>query len=357
VKPDHHDDQSFDVLKELAFTPSKGIRVAEIASLFAGMAVSNVTREYPNKMDHVMTDAADVKSPRALHPLFYGSFDWHSCVHGYWLLARIHRRFEALPVSTRIGSVIDRHFTASNVAGELDYLRNAAHRAFERPYGIAWLLMLGAELARQTGAQARRWSDVLSPLARECAMRLRAYVEAADYPVRAGIHNNSAFALALGLEYAEFCGDDALAAVLGHKCRYWFENNADCPAWEPDGEDFLSPALTEALCMSRVLAPAEFSTWLGRFLPRLAARQPAALFRPAKVSDRTDGKFVHLDGLNLTRAWCWKSLANLFEIDDPRRAIALQSADLHLRASLPHVADDYAGSHWLATFAMLALDA
>jgi len=329
---------------------------ADMASRLAGMVLSNVTREYPNKMDHVMTDAADVKGPRALHPVFYGSYDWHSRVHSYWLLARVYRRFPASPASATIRCVIDQHFTVSNVAGELDYLANAAHQSFERPYGIAWLLMLTAELAQHTSAQARQWFNVLSPLATECASRLRHYIETADYPVRAGIHSNSAFALVLGLEYAGVCGADALGGVLRSKCRSWFGNDADCPASEPDGEDFLSPALTEAMCMSRALSPAEFSTWLDRFLPRLAAGEPASLLRPAKVSDRKDPKFVHLDGFNLTRAWCWKALSNIFEIDDPRRAIALQASKSHLDASLPHIASDYGGSHWLGTFTMLALD-
>jgi hypothetical protein len=329
---------------------------AEMASLFSGIVLSNVTREYPNKMDHVMFDATDVKGPRALHSLFYGSFDWHSCVHSYWLLSRIYRLHPALPVSATIRRAIDQHFTVNNVAAELDYLKGAAHRSFERPYGIAWLSMLAAELARHTSGEGRRWFDVLFPLATECAARLRAYVEAANYPVRAGIHNNSAFALALGLEYAGVCSDEPLAEVLRQKCRSWFGNDANCAAWEPDGEDFLSPALTEALCMSRTLASAEFSTWLERFLPRLAAREPESLFLPAKVSDRTDPKFVHLDGVNFSRAWCWKSLANLLAIGDPRRAFALQSADSHLATSLPYIADDYAGAHWLPTFAALALD-
>jgi hypothetical protein len=329
---------------------------ADVASRLATTVLSNVTREYPNKLDHVMTDAADVKSPRALHPVFYGSFDWHSCVHGYWLLARIYRRFPACPASATIRDVIDRHFTVSNVAGELEYLANTAHRSFERPYGLAWLLMLAAELAQHTSAEGRRWFDVLSPLATACASRLQAYIEAAEYPVRAGIHTNSAFALVLGLEYASVCRADAMGEALRDKCRSWFGNDADCQAWEPDGEDFLSPVLTEAVCMSCALAPAEFSTWLRRFLPRLAAGEPATLFRPARISDRTDPKFVHLDGLNLARTWCWKTLSHLLEIDDPRRAIALHTAASHLEASLPHIAVDYSGSHWLATFAMLALD-
>jgi len=262
-----------------------------------------------------------------------------------------------LPVSATIGRIIDQHFTVNNVAGELNYLKGAAHRSFERPYGMTWLLMLAAELARHTSVEGRRWFEVLSPLAIECAARLRAYIEGAGYPVRAGIHNNSAFALALGLEYAGACSDEPLAEVLRQKGRSWFGNDANCPAWEPDGEDFLSPALTEALCMSRTLASTEFSPWLERFLPRLAEREPESLFLPAKISDRTDPKFVHLDGLNLSRAWCWKSLGNLLAINDPRREIALEAANSHLAASLPHIADDYAGAHWLPTFAALALDA
>src|SRR5215813_5738650 len=182
-----------------------------------------------------------------------------ACVHSYWLLSRVSRLHPALPVSATIRRVIDQHFTASNVAGELDYLKGPAHRSFERPYGMAWLLMLAADLARHTSAEGRRWFDVLSPLATECAARLRTYVEAASYPVRAGIHNNSAFALALGFEYADVCNDEPLAEVLRQKCRSWFGNDANCPAWEPDGEDFLSPALTEALCMSRTLVATEFS--------------------------------------------------------------------------------------------------
>jgi hypothetical protein len=328
---------------------------AAMASRFAVMALANVTREYPNKLDHVMTDATDVKPPRALHPLFYGSFDWHSCVHGYWLLARLIRRFPELPESAAIARVIDAHFTAGNVAAELAYLSGPASRTFERPYGLAWLVMLAAELSRHTSAAGRWWFEVLSPLTAVCAARLTDYFLAAHYPVRAGTHGNSAFALALGLEYADACGHDATA--LRQKARTWFGHDADCPAWEPDGEDFLSPALTEALCMSRVLPPDDLSAWLGGFLPRLAAREPENLFQPATVADRSDPKFVHLDGLNLSRAWCWRNLAAGMKSDDPRRAVAMDAAASHLAMSLPHIGDDYAGSHWLASFALLALDA
>ncbi len=329
---------------------------ADLASQFAGIALGNVAREFPNKLDHVMTGAAEAKSPRELHPIFYGSFDWHSCVHGYWLLARLLRRCPALPEAPDIRRVIDAHFTAGNAQAELDYLKRTESRGFERPYGLAWLLMLAAELRRHKSAESRRWSEVLSPLTGECAARLRDYLLAANYPVRAGVHGNSAFALILAMEYAATCGEEPMRAALQQKSRSWYADDADWPAWDPDGEDFLSPALSEALCMARSLAPGAFTGWLQRFLPRLAAREPATLFRPAAVSDRTDSKIVHLDGLNLSRAWCWRSLGDGLAAGDPRREIALAAAAAHLDASLPHVADHYAGSHWLATFALLALD-
>ncbi len=329
---------------------------ADLASQLARIALGNVTREFPNKLDHVLTGAADAKGPRALHPIFYGSLDWHSCVHGYWLLARLVRRFPELAEAAAIRRTIDEHFTAENATAELDYLNRPESRGFERPYGLAWLVMLAAELRCNDGAHGRRWFEVLAAPSSECAARLRDYLVAAKYPVRAGVHGNSAFALILAMDYAEACGDDAMLAALRQKSRAWFGDDADCQAWEPDGEDFLSPALTEALCMARSLAAADFAAWLARFLPRLAAREPASLFRPASVSDRTDGKIVHLDGVNLSRAWCWRSLAGRFAAGDPRHAIARDAAAAHLDASLPHIADHYAGSHWLATFALLALE-
>jgi hypothetical protein len=332
------------------------VLTADLASQFARVALGNVTREFPNKLDHVLSGAADAKAPRALHPIFYGAFDWHSCVHGYWLLARLIRRFPEMPEAPAIRRAIDEHFTAANAEAELDYLMRPQSRGFERPYGLAWLLMLAAELARHHSAPGRRWFEALAVLAHECATRLRDYLIAAKYPVRAGVHGNSAFALILAMDYADARGDDALLKALQQKSRAWFGGDADCPAWEPDGEDFLSPALTEALCMARALAAVEFDGWLARFLPRLAAREPASLFRPAVVSDRTDAKIVHLDGLNLSRAWCWQSLGRRFAAADPRREIAQAAAAAHLNASLPHVADDYAGSHWLASFALLAFE-
>ncbi|HWM48929.1 MAG TPA: DUF2891 domain-containing protein [Xanthobacteraceae bacterium] len=329
---------------------------SEMAARLAEVALSGVTREFPNKLDHVLTGPHDLRRPRDLHPIFYGSFDWHSCVHGYWTLVRLHRRFPDLPQRAGIAALVDEHITPGNVEAELAYLDQPMRRTFERPYGMAWLLMLGSELMRGDDEQTTRWRRVLTPLLEAFADRLRDYLAAARYPVRAGVHSNSAFALILALEYARASRDGTLADAICAKARTWYADDADCPAWEPDGEDFLSPALTEALCMARVLPNNEFAQWRERFLPRLREQQPAALFAPAEVSDRTDLRISHLDGLNLSRAWCWRHLAQTFADDDARRAHAAAAARAHVAASLPHIADDYAGSHWLASFALLALD-
>ena len=316
--------------------------------------MANVTREFPNKLDHVLTGPQDVEGPRALHPIFYGSFDWHSCVHGYWVLARLLSPLRPLRERIRPADRPPRH--PENVAAELAYLRDPVRRSFERPYGMAWLLMLGAELAQCSDPDGTRWRHTLAPLVEAFVIRTRDFLGAAHYPVRAGMHSNSAFALILALDYARACGDSDLDEAVRHKALTWFADDADCPGWEPDGEDFLSPALTEALCMARVLDDHEFRPWLQRFLPQLAGKRPAALFVPAIVNERSDLRFSHLDGLNLSRAWCWRALASVLLPEDPRRTLATGAAETHLAASLPHIADDYAGSHWLASFALLALD-
>jgi hypothetical protein len=327
----------------------------ELAAGFARLALAHVRREYPHKLDHVMRDARDVRAPHELHPLFHGSFDWHSCVHGYWLLATVLRHYPELPESVLIRGLFDEQLTAANVAAELAYLQQPLRGGFERPYGWAWLLMLAAELARHRSADGAKWLAALAPLADAFAARLLDFLPVATYPVRVGTHFNTAFALRLAVEYAEGTGDMTLLFACREKAVAWYARDADCQAWEPGGDDFLSSALIEAECMRVVLAPAEFAPWLERFLPRLASREPATLFTPAVVSDRSDGKIAHLDGLNLSRAWCWRSIARTFGEGDPRRAIALEAAGTHLSASLPHVSGDYAGEHWLATFAALAL--
>jgi hypothetical protein len=327
----------------------------DVASRFARLALAHVEREYPNKLDHVMNGADDVRSPRDLHPIFFGSFDWHSCVHGYWLLATVLRRHQEIPEASDIRALFDRQLSEANVAAEIAYLEQPNRAGFERPYGWAWLLMLSAELSRHSSSQGQRWAAALQPLAKVFVTRFTAFLPKATYPTRVGTHFNSAFAIALALEYADAMKDKRFGRLLRGRAIAWFSPDADCHAWEPGGDDFLSSALIEAECMRRSLDADLFASWFDRFLPRLATRQPETLFSPATVSDRSDGKIAHLDGLNLSRAWCWRSLARTWPESDPRCELVLDTATRHLDASLPHIAGDYMGEHWLASFALLAL--
>jgi len=330
---------------------------AEVASRFARIALEHVRREYPNKLDHVLNGPEDVRPPRELHPVFYGSFDWHSNVHAYWLLATLLRRYPTLPEAASIRALFDEQLTVDSVAVEVAYLDGPSRAGFERPYGWAWLLMLCAEFARHEDEPGRRWFGALAPLGVAFASRFKEFLPKARYPIRVGTHFNTAFALTLATEYSVTLNDVSLASLVRDVARRWYHGDEDCQAWEPGGDDFLSPALIEAECMRRVLSAAEWSAWLDRFLPRLGQGQPATLFSPAEVDDRSDGKIAHLDGLNLSRAWCFRSLSAALRADDERRARMISSAEAHIAASLPHVGDDYAGSHWLATYAVLALSA
>jgi hypothetical protein len=324
------------------------------ASTLARIALSHVEREYPNKLDHVVEGPQDLRGPRDLHPIFFGSFDWHSCVHGYWTLARTLRLQPDIPETAEIRALFGRAFTSDKVEGERAYLDRASSAAFERPYGWAWLLKLQAELM---ALPEKRWALALRPLANAFAERLAKHLPKAGYPVRAGTHASTAFALRLAADYAEAVGDARLLATLIAKARSWYGADQDAQAWEPSGEDFLSPTLVEAACMARLLLEADFRPWFDRFLPRLAQGEPRVLFEPARVSDRSDGKIVHLDGLNLSRAWCWRELAGALPKGDARAVLASAAAERHLAAALPHVAGDYMGEHWLASFALLALTA
>jgi hypothetical protein len=327
-----------------------------MASKFASLALSHVTREYPNKLEHVLSGPDDLRSPRSLHPIFYGSYDWHSCVHGYWLLARLLRRASGLAEAAGIRVLFDEHLTEANVAAEVAYLTAPLHATFERPYGWAWMHMLAAELAQHDSYDGRRWARTLQPLADIFTERWLSFLPRATYPIRVGTHFNTAFAIALSLTYATGHGDTALATALQASAIRWYGNDTDCQAWEPGSDEFLSSALMEAECMRRVLPGPAFNAWFAGFLPRIASGTPSSLLTPAIVSDRTDGKIAHLDGLNLSRAWCWRHLAATLPSNDPTHRIALGAAMQHLEASLSHVAGDYMGEHWLATFALLALD-
>jgi hypothetical protein len=326
----------------------------ELAEKFAGLALGHIGRAFPYKMDHVLAGPEDAVVPRTVHPIFYGSFDWHSCVHGFWLLARVVRRFPDMMQAGEIAALFGERITDKAVAGEVAYLARPYARGFERPYGWGWLLALQAELELHDAGPVAEAGVKLRPLAEAFAQRFHDFLPLADYPIRTGVHSSTAFAIRMAADWAE-AFDPKLFELMRAKCVGWYGGDRDCQAWEPSQDDFLSPALIEVECMRRVLEPREFREWLGRFMPRLAKGDPVSLLAPAKVSDRTDGKIAHLDGLNFSRAWCWRSLAAMLG-DHPVAQRGREAADRHIEASLAHVAGDYMGEHWLATFALLAVD-
>jgi hypothetical protein len=327
------------------------------ASHYARIALANIDREFPAKLDHVIGDTEDLASPRALHPSFFGSFDWHSCVHAHWLLARVLRLYPRMPEAAAIRTLLDARLAAANIDAERAYLERPESRSFERTYGWAWFLKLAEELACWSDSDAHRWSRDLAPLTSAFVQRYLAYLPDATYPIRHGVHSNSAFGLAFALDFARACDARSLTEMCLAKARQWYLPDRDAATqWEPSGADFLSPCLIEADLMRRVLDADAFAAWLAAFLPGIEQAEPASLFTPAIVSDRTDPYIVHLDGLNLSRAWCWRAIASALPAGDPRSEIASAAASAHLNAGLEGVASgDYAGDHWLATFAVLAL--
>ncbi len=333
--------------------PSADRLTPGLASQFARLALGHVAREYPNKMDHVLAGPQDVRGPRDLHPIFFGSFDWHSCVHGYWTLATVLRLHPDMPEAPAIRALFDEAFTTDKVAAETAYLARPQSRGFERPYGWGWLLKLQAELM----AHDAPWAAAHRPLADAFAQRFRDFLPIATYPIRTGVHSSTSFAIAVASDYARAVGDEALLALFAEKMRSWHVGDRDAQAWEPSGDDFLSPTLMTAECLRRLLPAEAFAAWFAAYLPRAAEQAPASLFTPATPSDRTDGKIAHLDGLNLSRAWCWRNLAAALPEGHAARPTMAAAAERHLAASLPHVAGDYMGEHWLASFALLALTA
>ncbi len=314
---------------------------AAMAARFAALTLGHVGREYPHKLDQVLERDADVLPPRVLHPIFHGSFDFHSCVHGWWQLHRLAGLFPDL--ASAIEARAEGVFSEANVSAELAFFAKPSSAGFVRPYGWGWLLALHAEMPAARAA-------LFEPLARAVAARFHDYLPKLTYPIRVGTHFNSSFALIHARRWAE-TRDPGLVMLIDAKARDWFGGDRDCQAWEPGGDEFLSSALTEARLMRDVLRD-DFPAWFGAFLPRAAAGEPTTLFTPAHVSDRSDGKIAHLDGLNLARAWCWRGIAAA--VPDVA-GVAEAAAGRHLAAALPHLADDYMGEHWLATFALLAL--
>ena len=327
------------------------------AGRFARMALSCVEREYPNKLDHVMNGPGEVRSPRELHPAFYGCFDWHSAVHGHWMLLLLLRHFPQLPEAERILAVMDAHLAAGPMAGELAYLDAPNRKSFERTYGWAWLLKLAAELRSWEEPRARTWAAALQPLADRFVAFFEDFLPRLTYPNRVGMHPNIAFSLNLALDYAEAAGDGRLATLIQARSQAWFGCDENCSlAFEPSGEDFLSPCLEEAALMRRALPEADaYRDWLARFVPELFL---GSGLDPAVVSDRSDPRIVHLDGLNLSRARALYGIALGLDPAGSRHGALVALADRHAHASLPCITSgSYVGEHWLATFAVHMLEA
>jgi len=327
------------------------------ASHFASLALKCISKEYPNKPEHVLNERNDVQSPKTLHPAFYGCYDWHSSVHGHWMLVRLLKLFPNLPEAQQIRNALATNLKAENILAEAAYVKQPNRQSFERTYGWAWLLKLATELYSWDDPEAKGWFQNLQPLVDVLVSQYLVFFPKQTYPIRTGVHPNTAFGLTFAMDYAKQVGDEKLKALISERSRTYFGSDIDYPAvWEPGGEDFFSPALIEADLMSRVMKPGEFRQWFHRFLPQLNAGQPKSLLQPAVVTDRTDPKLVHLDGLNLSRAWCMRSIAMVLADDDPARKVLAESGRVHARDALAHVASgDYAGEHWLASFAIYLL--
>lgn len=324
------------------------------ASKLAALALTGITREYPNAPEVVLNSDRDVLTPRALHPAFYGCFDWHSAVHGHWMLARLLRLFPGLPQAGEIRRALDANLTPANLKVEADYFRAPNHNSFERTYGWAWLLKLARELSTWQDPSAAGWSDALQPLVEVIVQGYLEFLPRQAFPIRVGTHANTAFGLAFAYEYAQSCQNSALEELIKQRSLTYYLSDRDYPAsWEPGGNDFLSPALVEADLMSRLLPRDEYCHWFHEFLPDL----PGNLLSPIMDTDRADLQLVHLDGLNLSRAWCLGKIAAALPEADPFHSNLLTSATSHARAGLEHVfSGNYRGEHWLASFAVYLLN-
>ena len=332
-------------------------RTAEQA--FARIALNCINRQYPNKISHVLSSAADVAEPAKLTPLFYGCFDWHSAVHGHWLLTRLWGQGLVPEMDEEIAAALAANFTEEKIAGELAYFNGEDRKAFERPYGIAWFLQLTAELREIADGdggkaeQAKAWLARLEPLEAVIVGNIKDWLPKLAYPIRLGTHNQSAFAFGLFLDWAAQSGDSEMASLVREKTMAFHRNDLDCPmAYEPSGEDFLSSCLMVADLMRRVMNESEYASWLSGFLPKIPTDGSGDWLAVGIVNDPTDGKLVHLDGLNLSRAWALEGIASGLPADDPRRASLLASATLHGESGEKSVrTPHYAGGHWLASFA------
>lgn len=329
----------------------------EVAAKFALMALNCIEKEYPNKPSHVMNNEEEVWGPKAMHPAFFGCFDWHSAVHGHWMLIRLLKKFPDLTESQRIRNALGRNLQKNHILREVEYFQQKERKSFERTYGWAWLLKLTEELDGWDDAQGREWRKNLQPLEQEIVNNYLNFLPKQTYAIRTGVHPNTAFGLAFALDYARKVQNLQLEKIIIERSKNYYNEDESCPAsWEPGGEDFFSPCLMEADLMRRVLENDAFYRWFDKFLPELKKEEPEILLEPAVVTDRSDGKLVHLDGLNLSRAWCMKHIAAALPAKNPSREILIKSAIRHARDALNNISSgDYAGEHWLASFATYLL--
>lgn len=326
----------------------------DTAQRFALLALDCVHREYPNKIAHVLSSDEDVLAPRQLTPAFFGCYDWHSAVHGHWLLARLARTFPEAGFSQAARDALESSIKAEGITAEVRYLQGPGRVSWERPYGLAWLLQLAAELREWTDdPQAQWWAFNLGPLELAAAERISEWLPKLDYPIRIGEHSQTAFAFGLILDWARAAGETEMEELVVKKSRAFYQRDQSCPlAYEPSGQDFLSPCLAEADLMRRILTPAEFGAWLGAFLPQIPMDGAEGWLQPAVVSDPGDPKLAHLDGLNISRAWMLEGIGAGLPDGDPRLAAIEVAADRHRRAGLRSVTGEYyEGGHWLGSFA------
>ncbi len=324
------------------------------AAKFAGMALACVGKEYPNKIAHVLNSDKDVAPPRLLTPAFCGCFDWHSSVHGHWLLVRLARLFPKASFAAEARKALARSLTQSNMAAEAAYLAGEGRESFERPYGLAWLLQLAAELREWDDPLAKEWAQTIKPLEDAAIARLKAWLPKLSHPVRSGEHSQTAFALGLVYDWARRASDTEFLGLLEGNIRRMYLQDKQCPwNYEPSGEDFLSPCLAEADLVRRILNSTEFSAWLSAFLPEIPQDGSSAWLEPGIVTDPTDGKLVHLDGLNLSRAWMLEGIAFGLPKGDPRVASLQATSQAHAASGLRAVTGEhYVSGHWLASFAV-----
>lgn len=333
--------------------------LTELADSYLDVALTNTTREYPVYPWHIATGPGRYPTHREAHPVFYGSFDWHSCVEMHWVIVRILRLLPETSLAPRATQQLDALITQEGIQREREFFLDPALGNFERPYGWGWYLMLAAEAHRSSSAAAQRWARTLRPLAETLEEKLLDWLPKLTYPQRVGMHPNTAFALTLARPWARLRQEEGNSDLLDEvemAAFRFFLRDTDYPAhYEPSGADFLSPALSEAVLMQQVLEGSEFLPWFASFLPGLPS-EPASLLVPANVSDPTDGQIAHLHGLNLSRAWAWMVLADALPAGDPRRETMYEAAQRHAAASMQYVVgSDYALEHWLAVYATLLL--